>query len=201
MATRDPRIRKVPSDIPGRLSGRHQATGGGAAGTFPGIAPGAGRPMAQPSSLDVPVPWLVRPFGAREINVNASGTGFTNLNTPAVIAGSVFVVPPDNVGVLRSLVLSVNNLLTTSALSWTLRFNGAPVEGWNGLTIFPRAAGSVSDAYGPDETFIMIPEQTTIDVQVIVGAADPATYQAGVTYHGWSYPKRLADKFANIYQF
>jgi hypothetical protein len=200
---RPPRIRKVPSDIPGRASGRNTATGGRATpgGMFPSPGAGAPRPAGPTGSLSVPVPWSIRPPSAREINVDASGTGYTNANTPATIAGSAFTIPPDNVGILRSVVLSVNTMLTTSALTWTLRFNGVPVDGWSQLTIFPRNAGSVSIAFGPTETFIPVPEGTTIDVQIGVGAADANTYQAGVTYHGWSYPKRLADIFANLYQF
>lgn len=197
---------KVPSDIPRRLSGKGRASGGPAGsgsfssgGASPG--PGPGFNPGPPTTINVPVPWVVRPPSAREINIDASGTGYNNANTPQTIAGSAFTLPADNVGIIRSVVLSVNTLLTTSLLTWTLRFNGVPVEGWAGLTIFPRNAGSFSQAFGPDETFIFVPEQTTIDVQIGVDATDANTYQAGVSYHGWSYPKRVADQFATIYQF
>lgn len=207
MTTKPPvtRIVRVPSDIPGRGMGRSTASGapGGAAfssSSFQSAGPPPA-PLPPARSMEVPVPWGIRPPMAREITVNASGTGFTNANTPAVIAGSAFTIPADNVGVLRSLVLSVNTLLTTSLLAWVLRFAGNPVEGWANLTVFPRNAGSVSDAYGPEETYIFVPEGTTIDVQILVQPGDANTYQAGVAYHGWSYPKRLADQFANIYQF
>lgn len=195
-------LRKVPTDIPGRLSGEGQASGSSTAGGFPGAPPGGGapgRPPAPSRQITVPVPWLVRPPNAREINIGASGVGFTAANTPAVIVGSQFTTPPDNAGVLRSVVFSVNTLLVTSAITFSITFNGSPVEGWVNVPIFPRAAGSFSEAYGPDETFIFIPEQTGIEVSINV--TDAGTYQAGCSYHGWSYPKRLADQFSTLYQF
>lgn len=194
------RKQRVPSDIPSRLSGGSQATGGGVA---PGLAPGAAgrpRPAAPIRQVNVPVPWIVKPPEAREINIDASAAGFTAANTPQVIAGSAFTVPANNVGVIRSVVLNLNTMLPASLLTWTLRFDQIDVEGWQGLTIFPRNAGSVSVAYGPDETMIMIPEGNVIDAVINVGAADGNTYQAGITYHGWSYPKRLADAFATLYR-
>jgi hypothetical protein len=138
---------------------------------------------------------------AREINIDAAGAGYNNVTTPAVIVGSAFTIPADNVGVIRSVVLNINGMLATSQLVWEFRFQGNPVEGWNALTMFPRAAGSVSIAYGPDETFIKVPLGATIDVQLTVNPADGATYQAGITYHGWHYPKRLDDLFETLYQF
>lgn len=189
----------VPSDIVRRLSGGSQASGRGAPGIIP-LPRAPGRLPAPVRRINVPVPWVVRPPEAREINIDASDTGFNAGNTPQVIAGSAFSLPSNHVGVLRSIVLSVNTLLPTSALTWTVRFNQIDVEGWQGLTIFPRNAGSVSVAYGPDETMVMVPESTAIDVEINVLAADANTYQAGVTYHGWSYPKRLADTFAGLYR-
>lgn len=192
-------LRRVPSDIPGRARGGNIATGPGMVPGPGGGVPIPGRPSVPTPgrSIEIPVPWLVRPLGAREINVQADGTGFNLAGSPQVIPGSAFQIPPDSVGVLRSVVLSVNTILVTSQLTWTFRQNGTPIEGWGLLGIFPRAAGNASEAYGPDETFIMIHEGATIDVTFSVG--DSAAYQAGVSYHGWSIPKRTYDKFADLY--
>jgi len=189
----------IPTDI--RERGR-QGQG------VPQARPGAGPPSKPPSASlstagltrSVPPPYQIRPPQAREINVEANSTGFNNVNTPAVIPGSVFNVPTDNVGVLRSVVLSVNNLLVTTALVWRLRFDAVPVQGWNALTVFPRNAGSVSVAYGPDETYIYVPDGVTIDAEIIVGAADPNVYQAGIAFHGWYYDKMLAAAFDDLFR-
>lgn len=196
-----PVLRRVPSDIPGRLRGERVSPSYGAG---PPGAPGApGRPQAPPlgRTMAVPVPWATKPAGAREINIDAFGGGFNAAASPALIPGSVFQLPADNVGVLRSITLNVNAMLTTSLLEWRFLFDGNPVEGWSNVSMFPRNAGYAGSAYGPDETFIDIPAGAIISVQIIVDPADANTYQAGVTYHGWSYPKRLADRFATLYQF
>lgn len=181
---RDPWKDPVPSDI----AARGTATTGREPIAFtPGgtpILPTGGGPYAGGGALTLP-PYYVRPPVASDMNRNASGTGFTALNTPAVLPGSVFQLPPDNIGIIRSVVLSVNTLLVTSSLFWRIRFNAVPVSGWDALTVFPRAAGSVSEAYGPEETFIFVPVGGTIDI--LIDVTDAGTYQAGASYHGWYY--------------
>lgn len=192
------RYRKTPLDMPGKGAGKKGRGGFVPSGPWAGGASSAPEP-APSQDISIAPPWEVRPAMAREINVDASGTGFVSGTT--LIPGSPFTVPAQNLGIIRSVVLSLNNMLTTSAISWTLRSNGSAIEGWNQITIFPRNAGSVSVAYGPDETYIYLEEGVTVDAQVTVGAADPNAYQAGVTLHGWTYPKRLAQLFGNLYSF
>lgn len=155
---------------------------------------------AAPLSRMVPPPHWIRPPSASEIQNDVSGTGFNNTNTPAILPGSVTVIPTDNVGWIRSLTVSINNLTATSAVIWQLRFNGNPVQGWNALTVFPRLAASVSQAWGGDETFIPVPDGSTIEVWIIVQPADGNTYQLGAAYHGWYYDKGLAEAFADLYR-
>lgn len=192
----------VPTDIVRRARGAG-SPGMMSTGGAPLPFPGAGRPSpsAGPGQLFAPVPWQVRPPGSREIQIDANGAGYNNVTTPAVIAGSAFPVPQENVGIIRSVTLNLNGVLATTAIQWAFRLDGVPVEGWNALTIFPRAAASVSITWGPGETYIPIGTGQTIDVLVTVLPADGATYAAGITYHGWTYPKRLADAFSGLYAF
>lgn len=192
---------QTPLDIQerGRKGGGSGRTGGG------GYPSGAQRPAPPPNiataplSRTIPPPHWVRPPQALEIQVDASNTGFNNGNTPAVIPGSAFQVPTNRVGVIRSFAMSVNAMVGASRLQWDLLFDGRPVQGWNGLTIFPRPAASVTVAYGPDETYIMVPDGTEISVRITVDPADGLTYQAGVSYHGWHYGKGLQDVFDAVY--
>lgn len=131
--------------------------------------------------------------------MDASGTGFNAAGTPAVIPGSQFTIPQNHVGVIRSVTLSLNNMVATTAIAWTLFMDGTPVAGWSNLTLFPRVAGYAAVAFGPGETFIPITEGAPLEWRVNV--TDANTYQAGVSYHGWSYPKRTADGFAGLYNF
>lgn len=191
----------VPSKILTRGMGKASRGGWGSGRMSPSPGPG-GQPMPspQPQGVAVPLPWDIRPPGAREINRDTNATGINAGTSPFVLPGATFTLPDDHVGIIRSVVLSVNNMVVTSQLSWGFFQNRSAVEGWSNLTIFPRAAGSVSVAYGPSETFIFLPEQTTLTVRVTVAAADALTYQAGVSFHGWSYPKALAERFARIYR-
>lgn len=136
-------------------------------------------------------PYSVKPPSGVDFVVSGNGAALTAVNTPAVLAGSVFQIPENSVGVIRSVVLQVNTLLLTSNLLWTLRFDESAVPGWNLLTVFPAAIASFALAYGPDETYIKVPEGSQIDVQFTV--LDAAAYAAGVTYHGWFFNKELAD--------
>lgn len=174
-----------------RRHGLSVSPGGGGGGGFP-------LPAQRAPSIDIPVPWQVRPPGAREIYAQGDATGFNAAGTPAVIPGSQFTLPANHVGILRSVVLSVNTMLITSALTWTFRQDGIPIEGWGQLTIFPRAAGSVAEAFGPEETFIFLPEGG-VTIDVFFNVTDAAAYQAGVSYHGWSYPKAAWDQFQGLY--
>ncbi len=189
--------RSLPADVAnptgtGTGTSRRRAVPGGGSVPMERVKP-------QNSAIEIPVPWLVPPEGSSEININASLAGFNAANTPAVIPGSQFALPENHVGVLRSVVVSVNTMVITSALVWRIIENGNPIQGWNNITIFPRAAASVSVAFSPDETFIRLSTGAELSVEIVVLPADPLTYQAGVSYHGWSYPVSVADRFANLY--
>lgn len=133
----------------------------------------------------------MKPPTGQDFVVSGNGAGFNAANTPAVMPGSAFQVPENRVGVIRSVVLQVNTLLLTSNLVWRLRFDQSPVPGWNALTVFPAPIASFALAFGPEETFITVPEGSGIDVEFTV--VDAAAYAAGVTYHGWHVPKELWD--------
>lgn len=191
---------------PGALDQRARGQGTGRdGGREPGVASAGGGAQrggglaGAALSLQVPPPHLVPPPDHYAIHVDTFGAAFNALNTPAVIPGSLFVLPPNMVGVIRAVSLNINNLTAAIAPTWSLRFNGGSVPGWAPLTMFPRAAATISVAYGPDETFIRVPEETQVDFLFTVGPADPNTYQAGVTYAGWYFDTRYWDLFARAY--
>lgn len=164
-------MRRNHPDIASRFQGARVggAGGGGAGGGGYSVAP----------------PYVERPTTAKDFFMSGTQTGRVIANTPSEFPGS-FTVPSNNVGVIRSVSILANSLLITSEILWTLRFNGTAVEGWNLLTITPRAAGSIEVSFTPQETFIPVPEGSRIswDVRVV----DAGTYQVSVTTHGWFYP-------------
>lgn len=150
-------------------------------------------------------PTFLRPDRAQDFHVSgasAIGAPFANANTNPpegiLIPGATFTLPDANMGVIRSINLNVNTLLATSRIFWTLRFDGSPVPGWNSLTVFPRAVGSFSLAFGPEETQIPVPEGATITMSIVV--LDGGTYQAGADFGGWFYDRAIADAFASAWR-
>jgi len=108
-------------------------------------------------------------------------------------------VPPNNVGVVRSVTLGVNNMLVSTNVIFRLRFDQVPVTGWERLVIFPRAATSVVESFGPDETYELTDEGSLVDIEVQV--VDAGTYQIGVGLSGWYYSKRLNQVLTDLYLF
>lgn len=189
-----------PPDIEGFGSGEG---GGGARGGARGpMGSSPGRPGAPAPGglLSVDSPFKTKPPQGIDFNPAGFNTGLNNVTTPAVIPGTAYRIPAASVGVIRSVVLTVNNLLLTSQLLWRLRFNQAPVPGWEALTVTPGAVAYFLYSWGSGETFITVPPDTTIDVEFVVQAGDAAAYVAGASYHGWFFEKSLADRWEAAYR-
>lgn len=208
MADEKPPIAPAPIDIAAWFQDEDYVAGA-VRGGGPGLPIGPGAPgVITPTgggTADIVLqpPTIVRPPRAQDFHISGAspiGTPFTLANTtpPAIIPGSALQIPNQSVGVIRSINLNVNTLLATSVLFWSLRFNQTPVQGWEALTVFPRAAGFFTLAYGPDETQIPVPDGALVDVTFSV--LDGAAYQAGVQYGGWYYDRRLQEVFADAWR-
>ena len=115
-----------------------------------------------------------------------------NLSTPASSA-IVAACPQNSIGYIRSIQFDINDVVATTLVTFSLLFNEAPVPGWNNIRVFPRVASSVSISYGPEETFIRVPDGQTIALRVTV--TDANTYVVGALYHGWHFSKSLAGDY------
>ena len=95
-----------------------------------------------------------------------------------------------SVGVIRELSFSVNNLLASSQVTFVLRINGAPVDGYT-FAVFPFNTPhiTISALEKGDREYVEAPTNASIDVAVTV--ADGGSYLVGVNYAGWSYPEDL----------
>lgn len=147
----------------------------------------------------LPPTWL-RPPKAKDFHLetDAAAPNFTSANTPAVIPGCTFQVPGGYVGVVRSLDLSVNQLVATTDIVWRLRFNQMPVEGWAPLTIFPGNIAAARRSFGPEEMQVPVPEAASVDVEIEV--RDGGTYQAGASFGGWIYSRDLDGIFSDAWR-
>lgn len=184
-----------PQDIADRNRGAQDPRARRGPGGWPSPYSGDG----VSAQLSVRPPFIERPEEASDFNTSGTLFGRNIANTPQVFDGTgggrdaTFVVPRTNVGAIRAISILANGLLVTSNISWSLLFNNRPVTGWNDITINPRAAGSVEVSWGPDETFIPVPENTTIEWRVQV--FDAGTYQLSVQMHGWFYPISIHQRY------
>lgn len=112
--------------------------------------------------------------------------------TTAVLTDSTFRIPRNTIGVIREITVNINNLLTTSDITFRLRINQVVVPGYV-LPVFPRAVASAAISFPAESTVISVPDHATIDVQVTV--ADAVAYQLGASYRGWHFPKALGNRF------
>jgi hypothetical protein len=147
-------------------------------------------------SLFVPPPWMFPPGDAgRYIFQEDDRTLAAGPVAETIMTGTTFRVPQQNVAVLRELNFNVNNLLTTSDITFRLKFNGSVVEGYT-IKVFPRAASSVSVAFPAESTVIHVPEGVEITMTVQVG--DAGAYQVGSSIRGWFYSKDIWNKYGTF---
>lgn len=168
-----------------------KGTTGGAAGVIrPGPGGGGGvasiydPPGVNAQPVQLP-PTFYRPSGATDFYAStpAAGVSVDTAASPAELAS--FTLPTGQVGALRSVSFSVNNLTTASRIRWSMLFNDTPVAGWADRRVFPRAATSFTDFNGGDLVQILIPEGTT--VRFVASVDDVGTYTIGLEFFGWHY--------------
>lgn len=139
-------------------------------------------------SLQVYLPEVFPIPAATEFNpVVSKGTAVIESN---IDIGLLVALPQNNEGIVRSVSIYINNMLATTNLTWTLRFNGAPVPGYNNLSIFPRPAPFVGNTF---ESFIRIPPGNPMNLTVTYSNNDGGTYQIGAALSGWFWPITLGN--------
>lgn len=171
----DPGLDGTPAGREGRALAKREG-----AGILTVPPPSATRP---PQAID----WLAQGF----LDARTAG------NTPAELPGA-FTLPTGNAGVVRSIQLSVADLLATSLLTWRLLYDGAPVPGWSDLSIFPSAAARAELVFPPGETQIPVPSGARVSVQVAV--ADAGSYRMGAAVHGWHYSRRVEEIWRDLWR-
>lgn len=111
---------------------------------------------------------------------------------PVTVELATFTIPRGSVGVVRSIVFNINNMLVTTIVSLALTINQGLAPGWR-YTVFPRAAASVALSFGPEETYIKIPDGALIGFSTTL--TDAGTNRIGGTFHGWHFSKTVAMQY------
>lgn len=177
--------RVIPTDVGDYVEHPMVATDEGrkAAGKAQPIRAGFGGTLTRLPANFVPPPTALD-FSA---SANASfGPG------PATQTIATFTIPRGSIGVVRAISFQINNMLVTTIISFALTINEAPVPGWT-YSIFPRAAANVVVSFGPEETFVKVPDGALVGFQVI--RTDAGTNLVGGLFHGWHFSKTIAAAY------
>lgn len=138
-------------------------------------------------ALQVYLPDIYPIPGASEFNILV--TKSTTVAETADI-GLTLDVPANNIGIIRSVTISVSDMLTTTVVSWTVQVNGAPAQGYFGLSMYPRVSPFVSNAF---DSFIHIPQGGKVRVQYT--NTDGGSYTVGASIGGWFWPESLGRQW------
>lgn len=103
-----------------------------------------------------------------------------------------FRVPPHMVAIIREITYQVNDVVTSTDITFRLRSNDSSVTGYV-YALFPRAASHVSVEFDPYSTYVPISDGAEVDVRVTV--VDIGMYLVGATLRGWVYPGDLETQY------
>jgi hypothetical protein len=183
-----PRI-PLPLDIAiGPTTGRPRPgmfTPGGGGDNSPTPPGGLAVPSAPTPVASVPPFWLYKPPSGIDFYFNVTGVLAAGAGSTLVLGGT----PPVTIlngyeGVVASVNIFVDAPTTTLDVTWALRFNQAPVPGWDRLRSFARTANNLSIEFSG---FVQCGQNTLIDVLVSnQSAAGPWTVGVEVTGWYWS---------------
>lgn len=120
---------------------------------------------------------------AKEFNpLGSQATAVVQQNV--TIPGTVFNVPANTFGVIRSVTLYITNMLTTTNVDYSLIINNSPAQGYAQLQIFPRVAPFVSNGFD-----CMVRFQGPAEIHVAFDNNDGGNYVVGAAFSGWFWPQ------------
>lgn len=161
------------------------ATGaGGTVVSPPGVV--AGDPATTVASIDrtleLPLPDVYPLPDAVQFNVSGAKTSVgAESNVP--IPGAVIVIPDNMLCRLALLNIDLDNMLTTTVVSFSVLANMNPIAGFSALTPFARVAPSIGQEF---DMFVRLSGPLTI--QVVYTNSDGGTYPVGASLSGWYWP-------------
>lgn len=121
---------------------------------------------------------------------NPLGSRSTIVAETQLIPGAAVTLPKNFIGIIRGYSIYIDNMLTTTNVIYTLLIDGNPAPGYGSLTMFPRAAPSVSNGF---DAFVRIPDGATVTVKF--QNMDGGSYIVGASFSGWFWPKAAGDRW------
>jgi hypothetical protein len=92
-------------------------------------------------------------------------------------------IPASMLVSVRSVSIFISDMLPTTNVQWTLRYNTIAVPGFQNLSIFPRTAPFVGTTF---DALIRLTGAGTLDV--VFNNIDGGVYTVGASFSGWFWP-------------
>lgn len=99
------------------------------------------------------------------------------------ITNATQAIPDNTLAVVGSVTIQITNMLATTDVTYTVLVNQTPVQGYNGISIFPRVAPFVGNTFD-----IPIRVRGPATIQVIFSNNDGGAYTVGAALSGWMWP-------------
>ncbi len=108
-----------------------------------------------------------------------------NAGTVTLLPGCTLQVPDNNVGVIASITVLLDQIVITSNVVWSILVNGITPPGYNQLRVIPRSgAAAVGVQFVPTRLELPPLAIVTVQAQNIDGGA----YNLGAQLYGWYWP-------------
>lgn len=166
---------------------RNRTTPSDLAAPFNAVRPHSGGPAID-RTLQVYLPEIYPIPAATEFNILAQKA--TTIVEAGVDIGLTVDVPPNNVAIIRGVNLYISDMTTATNVSWTVTLNGAPAQGFNNLSIFPRNSPFVSNSF---DAFVRVGQG--IKIRVVYTNTDGGSYTVGAALSGWWWPQTLGEQW------
>lgn len=129
-------------------------------------------------------PWVYKLPMSVDFNVNNFSSSLLAAVGDTVVPVQ-FVMPPTFVGYVQIFGIYILSPTTAQDVTFSLRINGGPVQGWDNIQFPPGVANFVVQNFA--DLQVRIPDGAIVDVLVSNGSADAWTVGAKIA--GWFHPE------------
>lgn len=129
-------------------------------------------------------PWVYKLPMSQDFNVNVFSSALAGAAAATVIPVS-FTLPPTFVGYCQIFGIYILSPLATQDVTFTLRVNQGPIQGWDNIKFPPGAANFVVQNFA--DLQVRLPDSAVLDVLVTNNNANAWTVGAKIA--GWYHPQ------------
>lgn len=152
--------------------------------------PQQGPAESAPLTRNVYPPWVYKLPISADFNRNAYDASL-GAGAGSVIVPVIFTLPDGMVGWLQIFGIYVLNPTASTDITFTLRVNGGPVEGWDNIDNPPGVANFFVQNYG--ELQVRVPNSGKIDVLVTNNNLS-GPWTVGAKIAGWYHPQSEEER-------